>query len=52
MSQVLCVEASDKPYEKIQSLGGGHKTEQWTTIHGFLCRNRGVSFFVSNVLNL
>jgi hypothetical protein len=39
-------------HEKIQSLGGGHKTEQWTTIHGFLCRNRGVSFFVSNVLNL
>lgn len=28
-------------HEKIQSLGGGHKTEQWTTTHGFLCRNRG-----------
>lgn len=30
-------------HEKVQSLGGGSKTEQWTNSHAFLCRNKGVS---------
>ncbi|GFS20157.1 centrosomal protein of 76 kDa-like [Elysia marginata] len=28
-------------HEKLQSLGGGDKVEQWTNAHAFLCRNRG-----------
>lgn len=32
-------------HEKVQSLGGGSKTEQWTNAHAFLCRNKGVSCF-------
>eukprot|EP00105_Crassostrea_gigas_P015727 XP_011432820.1 PREDICTED: centrosomal protein of 76 kDa-like [Crassostrea gigas] len=28
-------------HEKVQSLGGGSKTEQWTNAHAFLCRNKG-----------
>ncbi|KAK3589311.1 hypothetical protein CHS0354_026966 [Potamilus streckersoni] len=27
--------------EKVQTLGGGEKAEQWTTMHTFLCRNKG-----------
>ncbi|XP_048752411.1 centrosomal protein of 76 kDa-like [Ostrea edulis] len=28
-------------HEKVQSLGAGSKTEQWTNAHAFLCRNKG-----------
>ncbi|XP_076112649.1 centrosomal protein of 76 kDa-like [Mytilus galloprovincialis] len=28
-------------HKKQESVGGGNKLEQWTTVHGFLCRNRG-----------
>ncbi|XP_041375156.1 centrosomal protein of 76 kDa-like [Gigantopelta aegis] len=28
-------------HEKVATLGGGDKVEQWTNIHGFLCRNKG-----------
>ncbi|KAK3086421.1 hypothetical protein FSP39_018251 [Pinctada imbricata] len=28
-------------HERVQALGGGSKPEQWTTMHAFLCRNRG-----------
>ncbi|KAL4235276.1 Centrosomal protein of 76 kDa [Mactra antiquata] len=27
--------------ERTQTLGGGSRTEQWTTMHAFLCRNKG-----------
>ena len=29
--------------ERTPSLGGGGRTEQWTTMHAFLVRNKGVS---------
>ncbi|CAL1548119.1 unnamed protein product [Lymnaea stagnalis] len=28
-------------HEKLQSLGGGGRVEQWTNTHAFLCQNRG-----------
>ncbi|XP_060069379.1 centrosomal protein of 76 kDa-like [Ylistrum balloti] len=28
-------------HERIQTLGGGARTEQWTNMHAFLCRNKG-----------
>lgn len=28
--------------EKVPTLGGGDKREQWTNMHAFLCRNKGV----------
>jgi len=28
--------------ERTPSLGGGGRTEQWTTMHAFLARNKGV----------
>ncbi|XP_005103634.1 centrosomal protein of 76 kDa [Aplysia californica] len=28
-------------HEKLQTLGGGDRVEQWTNLHSFLCRNRG-----------
>ncbi len=30
-------------YEKVAMVGGGERTEQWSTMHAFLCRNKGVS---------
>ena len=30
-------------HEKLQTLGGGDRVEQWTNTHAFLCKNRGVS---------
>lgn len=33
-------------YEKTSLVGGGEKPEQWSTMHSFLCRNKGVSFLV------
>ena len=32
-------------YEKVTTLGGGGRGEQWTSMHAFLCRNKGVSVF-------
>lgn len=29
-------------YEKVATVGGGEKAEQWSTTHSFLCRNKGV----------
>ena len=29
-------------HQKVEGLGGGSKPEQWSTMHAFLCRNRGV----------
>lgn len=31
-------------YEKQQALGGGDKLEQWSSLHAFLARNKGVSY--------
>lgn len=28
-------------YEKVSALGGGEHAEQWTSMHAFLCRNKG-----------
>ena len=28
--------------ERVPTVGGGGRTEQWTTMHAFLCRNKGV----------
>ncbi|KAK2191243.1 hypothetical protein NP493_55g07029 [Ridgeia piscesae] len=28
-------------YEKVTTLGGGGRGEQWTSMHAFLCRNKG-----------
>lgn len=33
-------------YEKVSALGGGEHAEQWTSMHAFLCRNKGVGEFV------
>ena len=30
-------------YDRQQSLGGGDKLEQWSTLHAFLAKNKGVS---------
>jgi len=30
-------------YDKTASVGGGARAEQWTSLHAFLCRGRGVS---------
>ena len=29
-------------YEKMLAVGGGNRLEQWTSMHAFLCRNKGV----------
>ena len=34
-------------YEKVSTVGGGEKAEQWTTMHGFLCRNKGVGAVIN-----
>jgi len=33
-------------YDKTASVGGGARAEQWTSLHAFLCRGRGVSTLV------
>lgn len=33
-------------YEKAVSVGGGERTEQWSSMHAFLARNKGVSFAI------
>ena len=30
-------------YDKTVSVGGGERAEQWTSLHAFLCRGKGVS---------
>jgi len=30
-------------YDRIMSVGGGTRAEQWTSLHAFLCRGLGVS---------
>ena len=35
-------------YEKVATVGGGDKAEQWTTMHAFLCRNKG-AFMVPTI---
>lgn len=35
-------------HKKQESVGGGNKLEQWTTVHGFLCRNRGVCIHITD----
>lgn len=38
-------------YEKQQTLGGGDKLEQWSTLHAFLSRNKGVRLNFSGFLS-
>lgn len=35
-------------YEHAQSVGGG-KAEMWSSLHAFLCKGKGVSFFFRNI---
>ena len=34
-------------YEKVTTLGGGGRGEQWTSMHAFLCRSKGVRLYHS-----